>query len=325
LDSNSLCNRHSHGLQAARVTSTTSAEVISKIAKKPSTKKKKVTKKKKTVASKTVVKAKVKAPVSVAKQESKAKVTKKRKKQSKKKKSKEDEPIHFYRNETDCITVLHHHHDAQVAELGPQDGKATQASVAGVGFKVRGNPAPLARHRTYRGFIFNPSAKKQKQFCDVVMDMLPNSHFCQNVTEGHSNYNAEPLIKNVDTVVPVFEKQVISIQIISRMKRPMKHFIANRPGPGRLRQSTNNQSTGAVSTSHLQVTRTDVDNLAKFVLDSLNGVLYEDDRQVASLQVTKVYDDEYPYTGSTDVIIRAMTETHLHSIANLTAADDFYP
>jgi len=79
--------------------------------------------------------------------------------------------------------------------------------------------------------------------------------------------------------------------------------------------------------SDLQVTRTDVDNLAKFVLDSLNGVLYEDDKQVASLQVTKVYDNEDPYTGSTDVIIRAMNENDLYTIANINVGgiDSLFP
>ena len=33
----------------------------------------------------------------------------------------------------------------------------------------------------------------------------------------------------------------------------------------------------------------DLDNLLKFVMDCLNGVLYRDDKQVMSLQVDKVY------------------------------------
>ena len=100
------------------------------------------------------------------------------------------------------------------------------------------------------------------------------------------------------------------------MKRPQKHFLANRPGPGRLRppppppperDDGSSSGDGTYIASHLQVTRTDVDNLAKFVLDALNGVLYVDDKQVASLTVTKVYDDEEPYTGSTDVIVKSLT------------------
>ena len=35
--------------------------------------------------------------------------------------------------------------------------------------------------------------------------------------------------------------------------------------------------------------KVDADNLAKIVLDALNGVAYEDDKQVTKLTVTKVY------------------------------------
>lgn len=39
------------------------------------------------------------------------------------------------------------------------------------------------------------------------------------------------------------------------------------------------------------VTKFDVDNIAKAVLDGLNGILFIDDRQVCGLAVTKRYDD----------------------------------
>jgi Holliday junction resolvase RusA-like endonuclease len=188
----------------------------------------------------------------------------------------------------------------------------TQAKI--VKFRVRGNPVPLARHRSYKGLMFNPSSKKQKQFCRVVLEMLPE--FCfgkrnQSVEMLEMTENSECLEgRSIDNVIPIFQNQVISVQIISRMKRPKKHFIGNKPGPGRLRGENSMNEYGLVKgpATHLQVTRTDVDNLAKFVLDSLNGVLYEDDRQVASLHVIKVYDHEEPYSGSTDVTIQTMTD-----------------
>jgi len=40
----------------------------------------------------------------------------------------------------------------------------------------------------------------------------------------------------------------------------------------------------------------DVDNLAKTVLDALNGVLFEDDTQVVDLRVKKRYGDEDSFT-----------------------------
>jgi Holliday junction resolvase RusA-like endonuclease len=45
----------------------------------------------------------------------------------------------------------------------------------------------------------------------------------------------------------------------------------------------------------------DVDNLSKFVLDALNGVLYKDDDQVVRLTATKVLHTEPSNTGKTVV------------------------
>ena len=43
----------------------------------------------------------------------------------------------------------------------------------------------------------------------------------------------------------------------------------------------------------LPTVRPDVDNLAKIVLDALNGIVYEDDKQVITLFINKKY-SEYP-------------------------------
>ena len=280
----------------------------------------------------------------------KATAKKKKSKRSRSSRKIKDEPVHFFRNETDAITILNYNHNH---DLDIDQSKSSTPTV--VKFKVRGNPVPLARHRTYRGFVFNPSAKKQKQFCNVVLDMLPFCHFNGNesaIIVGNGGSDSPDIIdkgiididlgidtdtnididvnknsmnidtnidisKGTDNVIPIFgEQEVISVQIISRMKRPQKHFVGGKPERGRLRKpkpvsengekgDTDNQAPHVAS--HLQVTRTDVDNLAKFVLDALNGVLYADDRQVASLTVTKVYDDEEPYVGSTDVCIKSLT------------------
>jgi Holliday junction resolvase RusA-like endonuclease len=284
--------------------------------------------KRKTAKPKAATKRKTTTPTPTASTEANVKTRKTKSKKKKKARAKrkkadpKDEPVHFYRNHTDTITIRNSHEsesDSAETTITTRTSTVTKAEATIVKFKVRGNPAPLARHRTYRGFIFNPSAKKQKQFCDVVLDMLPLSYF--HPPNANSDSNAvNTITKGTENVIPIFQEQVISVQIISRMKRPQKHFLANRPGPGRLRQppSDPDQDIEGVGdkpahvASHLQVTRTDVDNLAKFVLDSLNGVIYTDDKQVASLTVTKVYDDEEPWTGSTDVIIKSMTMEDLN-------------
>ena len=85
------------------------------------------------------------------------------------------------------------------------------------------------------------------------------------------------------------------MSIVFRLKRPKKHFIGGKPGPDRMRPDAPPQTAQ---------TRSDVDNLTKFVLDSLNELLYEDDRQVLSLHVTKLLDNDGMCTGSTEVYAR---------------------
>lgn len=127
-----------------------------------------------------------------------------------------------------------------------------------VQFTVRGQPLALKRHRSSRGFLYNPSAKQQASFCTAVKGLL------HNVT------------------APVFPlDDYLAISMVFSLKRPKKHYVGNKVEADRLRPS-----------APLYVkTLPDVDNLAKFVLDSMNGFLFHDDRQVASLQLTKVYAD----------------------------------
>jgi len=38
----------------------------------------------------------------------------------------------------------------------------------------------------------------------------------------------------------------------------------------------------------------DIDNFNKLILDALSGIVYEDDKQIQKLTITKNYDKEYP-------------------------------
>lgn len=55
--------------------------------------------------------------------------------------------------------------------------------------------------------------------------------------------------------------------------------------------------------------RVDVDNLAKFTLDAMNGTVYTDDVQVVRLVVTKVYDNKDDCSGRTEVKVTAIKNT----------------
>lgn len=52
--------------------------------------------------------------------------------------------------------------------------------------------------------------------------------------------------------------------------------------------------------SERPIKKPDLDNLAKSVLDGLNGVVYLDDAQLVSLHITKVYD----HNPGVDIMVR---------------------
>ena len=159
-------------------------------------------------------------------------------------------------------------------------------------FKIRGNPLPLRRHRTSRGFIYNPSASAQAAFSNLVKELIWSN-------DVQSDSKDKPLFGDQDQ---------LSLSVVFCMKRPLNHFISSKRGEGRLKESTRNR-IGSI--------RTDVDNLAKFILDSLNGMVYVDDKQVASIHATKCYDSEGLCQGSTLVCIRNLQESDLVGLLDI--------
>ena len=167
----------------------------------------------------------------------------------------------------------------------PEESKSKVAST--VHFKIYGNPRPLQRHRTTRWRTYNPSAEYQEHFQDAFKKLVRNFYG-----------------KSIDD--PLFgATEYLSTTIVFRMKRPKSHFVNNKPGPGRLK---------AKSPPLLASIRSDVDNLTKFVLDSLNGVLYEDDRQIVSLRATKLLDNEDDCVGSIEFFVRSVDEKDVEKL-----------
>lgn len=56
------------------------------------------------------------------------------------------------------------------------------------------------------------------------------------------------------------------------------------------------------------MSRPDIDNLVKLVLDALNGTAYEDDAQITGLSAQKVYGREFE-AGGTVVTVEEISET----------------
>jgi Holliday junction resolvase RusA-like endonuclease len=81
--------------------------------------------------------------------------------------------------------------------------------------------------------------------------------------------------------MPIFNGEV-NVAVDFYFKQPLTHFKHNIRSPEELRPSrVNNACVGAC----------DVDNLLKFVLDSMQSVLYRNDRQVVSVRAQKLYCD----------------------------------
>lgn len=79
------------------------------------------------------------------------------------------------------------------------------------------------------------------------------------------------------------------MDIIFKFNRPVSHYyIINGIRSIRTEVSENSWHKG----------RADLDNLIKFVLDALNGVMYIDDHQIVSIKARKEYvtADESPCT-----------------------------
>jgi len=61
--------------------------------------------------------------------------------------------------------------------------------------------------------------------------------------------------------------------------------------------------------------RVDIDNLAKFILDAMNQVVYADDKQVEIMIATKRYDDREAFRGRTVVTVEGITEEMIDEMA----------
>ena len=94
---------------------------------------------------------------------------------------------------------------------------------------------------------------------------------------------------------PLFSAaEAVEVEIEFYRKLPLSMFLAET----RERGLRNPQMLG---TKPWDTHRPDVDNLAKFVMDALQGVLYEDDSQLAKLTLAKHHHMTPPFTGKTIV------------------------
>lgn len=140
-------------------------------------------------------------------------------------------------------------------------------------FTYPGNPKSLPRARHCKKVTYNPARKELNAFKQFATDALP----------GTANG-------------PLFKKGVpVSLKVMFYTKRPKEDFKKDNRGFQRLKTAAFLKSAPPIGA--------DIDNLAKFVLDALNGIAYADDRQVVKLVATKLRDNDGDCLGRTVVTI----------------------
>lgn len=152
-------------------------------------------------------------------------------------------------------------------------------TLIGLQFRIRGNPLPLQRHRqTRRGFVYNPSSSAQTLFREALEAQL-----------GNNKHR------------PLLGEAPLHMSCQFHMKRSLSDFVANTRGRPLKKSKIQTQWSTTPRTP-------DVDNLAKFVLDSFNGLLYADDQQIVSLSVMKQRDNQGDCLGYTDIQLSILTD-----------------
>lgn len=140
-----------------------------------------------------------------------------------------------------------------------------------VSFTVYGDPIPLSRHRTVSGGLrtYNPSANDQRKFAKACISagVLPS----------------QPIEGPVEAIMTFY------------FPRPKSHYRTGKYA-GQLKDGQD--------VWHAK--RKDLDNLVKFVLDSLNSLAYVDDGQVCSIKAMKLYTnvEDHPRT---EIIFKTLT------------------
>ena len=128
--------------------------------------------------------------------------------------------------------------------------------------------------------------------------------YMEHVVYLHIPFKPEPQqrhrhAKNGRTYDPSSSKKEHFLELCRRMHHPPTPDVSSRPIFCTLtftfaRPRSHLTTTGCLRKGVPQqhVYKPDADNLAKFVMDSLNGVYYKDDSQICQLYVTKRYGEE---------------------------------
>lgn len=142
-----------------------------------------------------------------------------------------------------------------------------------------GKPIPQARHRQYGKIVVNPN-KDQAQKCrDMALQQIRDQY------PGNE--------------LPLFPYQGVELKVWFLLPCPDDFFI-NRD---------RTRPKGFLESKIVPAKKPDVDNLLKFLMDGLSGVLFQDDSQVCSVLCHKWSDIMAPFDGRTVVVAKYMDKT----------------
>ena len=147
-------------------------------------------------------------------------------------------------------------------------------------FKVNYKPTPLKRPRfVRRNIVYDPSKKDKKQWLQKAIQHRPSIPF-----DG-------PL----------------KIYLEFYFSRPKNHYRSGK-------YSSELKKTAP----HIHTNMPDIDNLSKFILDAMNKVFYEDDRQVVELNSHKEYLNDITNTTGYTIVTIIQYEKKGHDFHEIT-------
>ena len=210
----------------------------------------------------------------------------------------EEEVIDLVSSSDDEVTVAVNNNDNEEAEAedevvveyphhnnGPVEGGFYHVN-------VNGKPCPMprpsfmawVRNSTLHRRVVNNARGKMAEYRQAFIE------------EMYHYYNIE------STSFPLFPTGGVVMIITACRRLPNAAFI----GGDRMR----GLRSGFYTDRTYEDTMTpDGDNLGKFVMDALNGIIYTDDAQVTKLEVVKILDNKHPFLGKTILDFRQSVHT----------------
>ncbi len=154
----------------------------------------------------------------------------------------------------------------EVVDLTVEDSPSIRIELAGPPC-----PLPRARSSSRSKMFYNPATKPLKTFRKAVAEAVPQTTLGLMYPQG----------------------ELVVVTVICYLRRPNKDFRNEDRGWGRLKSSL----------PFARPTVPDIDNLAKFVLDGMNKLVYQDDRQVVKLVTYKLMDNTGDCEGRTVILV----------------------